>query len=108
MSLPAIKDIERIRGEVAPDIVVTVGADLTGHTADLIVETAAGVVVDTIAAVVVAGATSSTATVTPTSTTVADAAAQGVLVYSVILNRLVSSARRTIAAGDWIVTDLAG
>ena len=47
MSLPVIKNIVRVRGEVAPDVVVVAGADLTGHTADLVVETSAGVVVDT-------------------------------------------------------------
>ena len=37
MSLPVIKNIVRVRGEVAPDVVVVAGADLTGHTADLVV-----------------------------------------------------------------------
>lgn len=108
MSLPAVKDITRTRGEVAPDIVVDAGTDLTGHTAHLIVETAAGVVVDAIAGTVAPGAATSTITITPTAVTVADVAAAGALVYSVILNRDVTAARRTIAAGDWIVVDLAG
>ena len=108
MSLPVTKDITRTRGEVAPDIVIDAGTDLTGHTAHLIVETSAGVVVDTIAGTVAPGAAASTITITPTAVTVADVAAAGALVYSVILNRDVTAARRTIAAGDWIVVDLAG
>lgn len=108
MSLPVIKNIVRVRGEVAPDVVVVAGADLTGHTADLVVETSAGIVVDTIAGTVAPGATSSTITLTPSAATVTDAAAIGELHYSVILDRLVTAARRTIAAGDWIVEDKAG
>lgn len=108
MSLPAVADITRTRGEVYPDVLVTVGTDLTGHTAHLVVALADGTVIDTIAATVAAGATSSTITATPTTVTVATAYAAGAVEYAVILDMATAAARRTIATGDWIVIDRAG
>lgn len=108
MSLPAIADIRRVRGEVYPDVVTTAGTDLTGHTAHLVVSLADGTVVDTIAATVTPGASSSTITATPTTLTVANASEAGEIEYSVILDMATASLRRTIATGDWLVDDRPG
>lgn len=108
MSLPAVADITRTRGEVYPDVEVTAGTDLTGHTAHLVVALADGTVIDTIAATVTAGAASSTITATPTTVTVATAYAAGDAAYSVILDMATAAARRTIATGDWLVDDPPG
>lgn len=107
MTLPAITDITRTRGEVYPDVEVAVGADLTGHTAHLVVALVDGTVVASIAGSVAAGATS-TITATPTAPTVATAYAAGEAEYAVILDVASDAARRTIAAGDWIVVDRPG
>jgi hypothetical protein len=107
MTLPAIADITRTLGEVYPDVLVTCGADLTGHTAHLVVALANGTVVASIAGSVSAGATS-TITATPTAPTVATAYAAGEAEYAVILDVASDAARRTIAAGDWIVVDRPG
>lgn len=108
MSLPVIKNIVRVRGEVAPDVVVVASADLTGHTATLAIETAAGVAVSTIAGTITAGALSSSISITPDATSVATAYGVGEALYSVILDYGTAALRRTIAEGDWIVKDLAG
>lgn len=108
MTLPAIADITRTLGEVYPDVLTTVGTDLTGHTAHLVVALADGTVVASIAASVSAGASSSTITATPTAPTVATAYAAGEAEYAVILDVASDAARRTIAAGDWIVVDRPG
>lgn len=108
MTLPVIADIQRTRGEVYPDVEVTVGTDLTGHTAHLVVALADGTSVATIACSVAAGASSSVITATPTADTVATARAAGEAEYSVILDMANGAARRTIATGDWRVTDYPG
>lgn len=107
MSLPAIANIRRVRGEVYPDVVTTAGTDLTGHTAHLVVSLANGTVVDSIAASIAAGATS-TITATPTAATVATASVAGEIEYAVILDMATPSQRRTIATGDWLVDDAPG
>lgn len=107
MSLPAIADIRRVRGEVYPDVVTTAGTDLTGHTAHLVVSLADGTVVDSIAATVTPGATS-TITATPTTLMVATASTAGEIAYAVILDMATAAIRRSIATGDWIVDDLPG
>lgn len=108
MSLPVVANIHRIRGEVYPDVVTTAGADLTGHTAHLVVSLADGTVIDTIAATVTPGASSSTITATPTALTVANASEAGEIEYAVILDMATASLRRTIATGDWLVDDAPG
>lgn len=108
MSLPVISDIRRVRAEVYPDVEIIAGADLTGHTAHLVVALADGTVIDTIAATVTPGASSSTITATPTAVTVATARDIGEAAYSVILDMATASIRRTIATGDWIVEDPPG
>lgn len=108
MTLPVTTNITRTLGEVYPEVLVTCGADLTGHTAHLVVALADGTVVASIAASVSAGASSSTITATPTAPTVATAYAAGDAEYTVILDMATAAARRTIATGDWIVIDRAG
>lgn len=108
MSLPITEDIERIRGEVYPDIEMTAGTDLTGHTAHLVVALANGTVIDTIAASIAPGASSSVITATPTAATVDAARAAGEAEYSMILDMATAALRRTIATGDWLVSDPPG
>ncbi len=108
MSLPITKDIVRIRGEVYPDVEVTAGADLTGHTAHLVVALADGTVIDTITASIAPSASSSVITATPTAVTVATARAIGEAEYSMILDMATAAIRRTIATGDWLVSDPPG
>ena len=107
MTLPIVADIRRTRGEVYPDVVVTCGADLTGHTAHLVVALADGTVIDTIAASIAAGA-ESVITATPTAATVASAYGVGEAQYAVILDMATAAARRTIGTGDWLVDDRPG
>lgn len=108
MTLPTIADLTRTLGEVYPDVLVTCGADLTGHTAHLVVALADGTVIDSVAGSVEPGATSSTITATPSAAMVATAYEVGDAEYAIILDVASDAARRTIAAGDWIVVDRPG
>lgn len=108
MTLPVTEDIQRIRDEVYPDVQLTAGTDLSGHTAHLVVALADGTVIDTIAASIAPGASSSVITATPTEITVATTRAAGEAEYAVILDMATTAQRRTIATGDWLVSDPPG
>lgn len=107
--LPIVADITRVRAEVYPDVYVEAGADLTGHTAHLVVIDEDGDEIDRVAGVVtVLSADSSTITFTPSAAMVATTYAAATATYSVILDIASEAARRTIATGDWIVADYPG
>ena len=101
---PNIRDIHRAKGFRFPPETYTYPADLTGHTAHLVIEDADGVAVTTIAADITEGATSEVSF----ALDAASVATAGTFSYTVILDKDTATLADPIEAGDWIVTDYAG
>lgn len=104
---PAEEDITRAKGDRAPDETYTFPADLTGHTAHLVIELADGTAITTLTGVVVGGATS-TITFVLDAASVATEYAAGAARYALIIDKDTPTLRQTYEAGDWIVKDFAG
>jgi len=102
-----VADIRRIKGDRAPSETYTFPADLTGHTAHLVIGLADGTAVTTIAGVVTSG-TTSTVEFALDAASVATAYAVGEARYAVIIDKDTPALRQTYEAGDWIVIDYAG
>lgn len=100
-----IEDIERTKDDRAPDEQVTADADLTGHTAHLVIETAAGVPIDSIAASIISGPAQSVITFPISAAAVGTA---GSFRYSVIVDLTDPGLRETKRTGDWTVVDRPG
>lgn len=101
---PSIRDIYRAKGFRSPAETYTYPADLTGHTAHLVIEDADGAAVTTIAGDVTEGATSTI----EFALDAASVATAGTYSYTVILDKDTATLAQPIEAGDWIVTDYAG
>jgi len=97
---PDTEDIIRVKGETDPAETYTSSADLTGHSAHLVIATTGGIVLDTIAGVV----SGTAVTFAVTSLAVATA---GVFAYAIILDKDTPQ-RRTRKEGDWTVLDFPG
>lgn len=103
---PIVIDIDdRVKDERFPPEELTVQADLTGHTVDMVIETMAGVVVD-----ILPGSLAVTSGVTVITFPISAAAveAAGYYRYSQIVDRASATLRETRVTGMWKVTDLPG
>lgn len=101
---PNVRKIHRAKGFRSPSETYTYPADLTGHTAHLVIEDSTGANVATIAGTVAAAAVS-TITIALDAASVATA---GTFSYSLILDKDSPTLAEAIEVGDWIVTDYAG